>query len=132
MCLYNAILAVSKRERGRYPVYSGLNGVKLDTKVVSNGFFVTYVSTSWKKEVSEKFIGVKKGMIIHFDVEYRDCGSDVPCCDVSWISKFPDECEVLFARPIDYYKQTTNFSCIVLDEQTWDTNCIIDKRMKHL
>ena len=37
-------------------VYSGLNGVKMDREVVTNGYFVTYVSTSWSKEVSQMFM----------------------------------------------------------------------------
>ena len=100
------------KEKGRYPVYSGLSGVKMDKKVVKNGYFVTYVSTSWRKEVSEAFMK-DKGMMIEFDQEYRHY-SGVRCCDVSWISKFPDECEVLFARSlqIDY----NNFQCEILEE----------------
>ena len=72
----------------------------MDTKVVSSGYFVTYVSTSWRKEVSQAFMGKEKGgMMIQFDEKCReDCM--VFCCDVSWISKFPDECEIVFARSL--------------------------------
>ena len=35
------------------------------------------------------------------------------CCDVSWISKFPDDCEILFARSLGWLD---NFSCVILDE----------------
>ena len=69
----------------------------MNKKVVESGYFVTYVSTSWKKEVSKAFMGGKEGMIIHFDEKFRQNNK---CCDVSWISKFPDECEVLFARSV--------------------------------
>ena len=128
MCLFNAIQKLSTHETGKYPVYSGLNGVKMDKKIVTNGYFVTYVSTSWRREVSEIFTGGDKGMIIQFDEEYRN-HETVKCCDVSWISKFPDECEVLFARSFvmkapsgsangcHYYTSTeNNFTCVVLDE----------------
>ena len=111
-CLYEAITRLSLKERGRYPVYSGLNGVKLDTKVVTRGFFVTYVSASWKKEVSKAFMK-DKGMLIEIDEEYRDTRW-IYCCDVSWISKFPDECEVLFARAS--LRRGNDFSCEILDE----------------
>ena len=95
-------------------MYSGLNGVKMNTKSVKSGYFVTYVSTSWRKEVSEAFMGDGDGAIIRFDKDYKgdDC---IACCDVSWISKFPDECEILFARSV---KQgwDNNFACSIVDE----------------
>ena len=49
-CLYGGIKKLSLEEEGRYEVYSGLRGVQMDTKVVTNGYFVTYVSTSWRKK----------------------------------------------------------------------------------
>ena len=104
---------MSSKETGLFPVYSGLTGVKMDTKTES-GYFVTYVSTSWKKEVSKAFMGKKKGMIIEFDKEYKVNKYIVNCCDVSWISKFPDECEILFARSVGL--GTNNFCCTVVDE----------------
>ena len=116
MCLYWAIWKLSEREKGKYRVYSGLNGVKMDTKVVSSGYFVTYVSTSWRKEVSQAFMGKEKGgMMIQFDEKYRE-DYGVYCCDVSWISKFPDECEILFARSLEDDEGYNEFKCVVLDE----------------
>ena len=97
-CLYNAIKKLSQKEKGRYPVYSGLSGVKMDKKIVQSGHFVTYVSSSWRREVSEQFMA-GEGMLIHIDERYRD-DRNVHCCDVSWVSKFPDECEILFARAL--------------------------------
>ena len=99
LCLYNAVEKLSNKEGGAFPVFSGLSGVKMHEKMIDNGFFVTYVSTSWKKQVSEVFMGGNKGMIIEIDKEYKG-NKDIYCCDVSWISKFPDECEVLFARSL--------------------------------
>ena len=113
-CLWNAIKELSVREKGQYPVYSGLNGVKLESKTVASGYFVTYVSTSWRKEVSEQFMG-GEGMIIHFDEAYKD-SKWIRCCDVSWISKFPDECEILFARSLQFRAEGNNFSCKILDD----------------
>jgi len=117
-CLWLAISRLSIRERGSFSVYSGLSGVKLDRKVVQNGYFVTYVSTSWQKDVSRRFIG-DKGMLIQFDKAFKDNKDGynlhaLHCCDVSWISKFPDECEILFARSI--FDDDNNFKCMVLDE----------------
>ena len=118
MCLYWAIVLLSSRERGNFSVYSGLSGIKLDKKVVESGYFVTYVSTSWQKDVSKRFIK-GKGMLIQFDAQFKDNEDEdtrflTPCCDVSWISKFPDECEVLFSRSTGSH--VNHFKCKVLDE----------------
>jgi len=112
MCLWYAIRTLSFREIGSFDVFSGLNFVKLDRKSVDSGYFVTYVSTSWRKDVAIKFMN-KEGMIIQFDKKYKDNWA-VYCCDVSWISKFPDECEILFVRSLQY--TADNFSCDILDE----------------
>ena len=111
------------RETGKFSVYSGLNHVKIDEKITMNAYFVTYVSTSWRKNVCKAFMkgtGQKKaeGMIIEFDARFKEL---VACCDVSWISKFPDEFEILFARSTDeshdeWGGTRENFSCEVLDE----------------
>ena len=94
-------------------MYSGLNGVKLDRKHVAKGYFVTYISTSWKKEVSQAFMK-GQGLMLHIDEKYRDgtWRDGVRCCDVSWISKFPDEGEILFARSLRH----GCFQCAILDE----------------
>ena len=114
MCLFDAIIALSDREIGAFHVYSGLNGVKLDQKRVANGYFATYVSTSWRKSVATDFMGDGNGMIIKFDKGYKS-DNYVYCCDVSWISKFDYECEVLFARS-RYWGCLNQFSCKVIDE----------------
>ena len=115
MCLWDAIFALSISEIGSFAVFSGLHSVKLDRKSVDNGYFVTYVSTSWRKEVAMSFMK-GEGMMIQFDKKYKD-SHHVLCCDVSWISKFPDECEILFARSLQWkYVSNNNFSCYVLDE----------------
>lgn len=97
-CLYWGIDKLSFKEKGEFKVYTGLSGVKLREKM-SSGYFVTYVSTSWRKEVSKAFMKGNQGMLIEIDGKYKDHWG-VLCSDVSWISKFPDECEVLFARSI--------------------------------
>ena len=67
------------------------------------------------KKVAKKFIGDDKGMIIQIDEKYRS-NRFIPCCDVSWISKFPDECEILIARSTSL-RHNNNFSLSILDEQ---------------
>mmetsp|Transcript_5332 Transcript_5332/g.8921 ORF Transcript_5332/g.8921 Transcript_5332/m.8921 type:complete len:390 (+) Transcript_5332:93-1262(+) len=122
-CLYWAIIRLSRRETGSFAVFSGLSGVQLNRRVVENGYFKTFVSTSWQKPVAMEFMGAnnskhghdhkQQGMIIQIDSQYKD-DALTPCCDCSWISKFPDECEILFARSLK--GSTTSFSCRILDE----------------
>eukprot|EP01084_Bolivina_argentea_P260387 439709_1 len=116
-CLRHAIQILNRYERGNYKVYTGLNEVQLDKKHLSLGYFPTYTSTSWVRDVSQQFMG-DKGMIIEIDEKYRSKKFCV-CCDVSWISKFPDECEILFARSI--HLDLDGYGCFklsVLDQQS--------------
>eukprot|EP01084_Bolivina_argentea_P299450 516174_1 len=97
-CLWDAISKLNKAENGSYKTYSGLSRVKLNKKQMTNCFFVTYTSTSWSKEQATKFMKNNPGMMIEIDQFYRnEPGIHCNCCDVSWISLFPDECEILFA-----------------------------------
>eukprot|EP01084_Bolivina_argentea_P304097 525120_1 len=112
-CLWNAIYKLSERESGSFNVYSGLNKVKLNKKSIKNGYFVTYVSTSWSKDVAKSFMS-GDGMMIQINKEFMS-NENVICCDVSWISKFPDECEILFVRSV-YKDGWDGFKCKVLDE----------------
>eukprot|EP01084_Bolivina_argentea_P270257 459497_1 len=73
-------------------------------------FFNTYVSTSWKYDVAERF-AQGKGMIIKLDISAT---TDIFWMDVSWISKFEDECEILVARSVKYL-QHFPFQCVVVD-----------------
>lgn len=95
-CLFEAITKLSRKETGSYKLYTGLSGVKIDKKEMSNVYFPTYVSTSWVKEVSIGFME-GDGMIIELDEKFRSAVG-FNCARVSWISKFEDECEVLIAR----------------------------------
>ena len=104
-CLYGAIEKLSAVETGNYPLYSGLRNVKLNNTKIENAYFVTYVSSSWKKTVAESFMSVNvdggdvSGMMIEIDPSFR-ADINILCCDVSWISKFEGEAEVLIARSI--------------------------------
>eukprot|EP01084_Bolivina_argentea_P031431 58177_1 len=109
LCLFNAINKLKQLETGKFKIYTGLNNVKLNKKSIQNGYFVTYVSTSWKIEVSKKFMG-ETGMIMQIDESFRE---NMCCCDVSWISKFEHECEILIARSVG---KQNNFHCKILDE----------------
>ena len=129
LCLYKAIFKLSTNEYGKFRVFSGIGGVKLNTKFVDNGYFVTYTSTSWRKDVALTFVN-GEGMLIEIDPNYkqRSWGSwrDVKCCDVSWISKFPDECEILFARSTSFGYD--NFKCEVIDESSGVQSVILTKK----
>ena len=51
-------------------------------------------------------------MIIEIDKEFRD---SFICCDVSWISIFRDECEILIAQSLGY-NLANKFSLKVMDQ----------------
>eukprot|EP01084_Bolivina_argentea_P202728 346325_1 len=111
-CLFDAIYKLSVGECGNFSVYSGLSEVQLNTNFARNCYFVTYFSTSWNKSIAKRFIGSDNGMIIKIDKEFKN-SSSVYCCDVSWISRFPDECEILFARSINWLFEGNNFKCSI-------------------
>eukprot|EP01083_Nonionella_stella_P045947 123090_1 len=110
-CLYNAISKLSRMEHGRYKIYSGLTNAKLNQKYIESGYFKTYVSTSWDKSTAIGFIE-GKGMLIEMDEQFRENNI---CADVSWISKFPDEMEVLIVRSVDAL--FNNFQCRIVDDK---------------
>eukprot|EP01084_Bolivina_argentea_P273426 465756_1 len=111
-CLFNAINKLSKREYGSYKIYTGLASTKLTMKYVKIGYFKTYVSTSWVKQIALSFVD-DDGMMFEINDSFRE---NAICCDVSWISKFGlNECEVLIARSIDAV--FNSFECKVIDTQ---------------
>lgn len=110
MILDSAIRLLDKHDEkvNRPPiVYHGLSNIEMDKSIFNNhgekksdNFFKygTFVSTSWDRQVSLAFIG-EKGCLLEIDTYsslYRD--QSLVGADVSWISKFPLECEFLIAR----------------------------------
>eukprot|EP01084_Bolivina_argentea_P259415 437710_1 len=111
-CLYHAIFKLSKRENGSYKLYTGLSSTKLVDNFVEIGYFKTYVSTSWVRQIAETFTD-DSGMMFEIDEKFRQ---KAICCDVSWISKFGQtECEILIARCVD--AELNCFECKIIDER---------------
>ena len=67
MCLFEAVSILSKKEKGKYPVYSGLHGVKMSKTFTKTGYFVTY-----KGRVSEHM----QSMVYNFPSFQTDCSSN--------------------------------------------------------
>eukprot|EP01084_Bolivina_argentea_P188668 324719_1 len=116
--LFEAITKLALRQTGQFPVYSGLHQIKFNKKEIKDfecGYFVTYVSTSWDKKVAE-FYMCEKGMMLEFDEKFRAEWNKLifRSCDVSWISRFEDEAEILFARSVGSINQ---FQYKILEEQ---------------
>lgn len=113
--LYGALSKLSCRESGSFAVFSGFHATQCVQRDIERGYFQTYMSTSFKRKVAEEFMnkdGVKHGMLIQIEKEFKNAPG-VVCADVSWISKFPDESEILFARSARTYSDS--FECSVLD-----------------
>ena len=87
----------SKQLSFSFHLYSGLNNVQLkNKKKIDLFYFNTYVSTSYDKSVSMQF-AKNNGMLLQFDQNVI-AKKQFKCCSLEWISKFPNECEVLIAR----------------------------------
>ena len=95
-CLAQGISTLSECETGQFTLYQGLSGVQMLTNVTEPHFLVTHTSTTWIRAVAEVYTK-GSGMLVEIDKDVKS-DSGVDCCDVSWISKFPDEAEVLFSR----------------------------------
>ena len=89
-CLYHAIQISNEDETGCYKLYTGLHKVQLNKRSIKNGYL-------WHMLVPHGF-WMTEGMIIEIDKESRDW---FICCDVSWISKFPNDCEIFIARGLN-------------------------------
>lgn len=89
-------------------LFHGLANVKMDenlTRFLAN----TFMSFSWDRGVSEGFINDNggNGMLIVLRESTEAQGREQPiAADVSWISKFPLECEVLIGRQSGFGKVT--------------------------
>ena len=90
--LHLAELASGKR---RTDTYSGLSDIKFYG--AKKGFFTTYVSTSKYKSTAQRFIEAE-GMMMYISPAMQ---REFINADVSWISTFPQEEEILFARSAD-------------------------------
>ncbi len=101
--LHKAIATLHRREtipkKGTKKLYSGLRGVHMDLKDMrsKNYHFITFVSASFDKEVAQSFKGGRGTLGMIMDLTSGLKKRDIAFADVSWISRFPDEKEVLFA-----------------------------------
>ncbi|ETN98796.1 hypothetical protein RFI_38691 [Reticulomyxa filosa] len=86
-----------RREEDDTELYCGLKGVRLENiKEIKAGFFISHVSTSDDIEVAEMYRS-DQGCILHFHPSMRRAFY-IKSCDVSWISPFKHEREILFSR----------------------------------
>eukprot|EP01083_Nonionella_stella_P017613 49273_1 len=108
ICLQNAISKLCACEAGKCKVWSGLKNVniRITNKNSSTPFMIalkSYTSASAIKSEAIDYIGNKQldpgqsGLLLEISPYLRQ---SAPCCDVSWISRFPDEAEILFQKRI--------------------------------
>eukprot|EP01083_Nonionella_stella_P077210 210714_1 len=120
LSLKNAIEKLCRCETGKYTVWSGLKNVKFAHQKNSNTNvelkLVTYLSASWDKKQAIDYMKVKDGQELHCALLLEispHLRQVAPCCDVSWISRFPDEAEILFQKHIQVRFQVEN------DQNNW-------------
>ncbi|ETO09952.1 hypothetical protein RFI_27425, partial [Reticulomyxa filosa] len=87
-----------RREENDMELYCGLKGVRLENieKKIKAGNFISHVSTSDDIELARMYRS-DQGCILHFHPSMRRA-STIDSCDVSWISPFKHEREILFSR----------------------------------
>ncbi|ETO34645.1 hypothetical protein RFI_02447, partial [Reticulomyxa filosa] len=86
-----------RREENEMEVYCGLKNVRLENiKEIKSGFFISHVSTSDDIQVAQMYRS-HQGCILHFHPSMRR-SNWIDSCDVSWISPFKHEREILFSR----------------------------------
>ncbi len=108
-CLDSAIRILSKCESfdRDFPLFCGLRHVKFHESIVESGFFPTYLHASKSKHVAVRFRG-KRGVLFKIEKSIKSLSSSTgrgflePCADVSWISQFDFELEVLFRRGVAF------------------------------
>ena len=113
LCLRNAIQELSNREQlVGISLFAAKPNVTQDKIHTLGCSFPTYVSTSWNKQVSLHFMK-KNGTLI--EINDDKFINNVRCSSVDWVSKFPDECEVLIARSDE--TNATKFDLKVIGQQ---------------
>ena len=91
------------------PLYTGFYKTKCNKEEIPKLFFKTYVSSSIKMSVALTFLK-NEGMLLIFDGEQYTQNRFLTAADVSWISLYPQECEVLQKKTnLLVLKNTINF-----------------------
>ncbi|ETO21244.1 hypothetical protein RFI_15960 [Reticulomyxa filosa] len=117
--LHEAISTLHKyerREEESTELYCGLKNVRLETiKEIKEGFFISHVSTSDDIQVAQMYRS-HQGCILHFHPSMRR-SHYIHSCDVSWLSPFKHEREILFERSLIYF---TNSDKTNKTENAWN------------
>lgn len=104
-------------------VYHGLHSIEVDPSVFNNYGeaklysenckpvfrYGTFISTSWDETVAKSFI-CNKGSLLVIDLNTPSGTEPLIGADVSWISKFPSECEFLIARSATFVIQSIDLA----------------------
>merc|ERR1712154_282696 len=92
--LFDAIEKLSKCQYASYPIYCYTDSIKVD-KLNKNGYFKTYLECHRYKEVA---LSLMEETDVLIEINKSFTSKTNKCCDISWISSFPDEYQVILQR----------------------------------
>ena len=108
--LHNGIYFLSFFEKTNFPLYSGIQNVKLSSTKKIIGTFKDFVSSSVDINIAKSFMQ-QKGILLIFDKTFRGTEYRYACCSVSWISDY-GEFEWVFRRAFQDFENTFELELI--------------------
>ncbi|ETO24773.1 hypothetical protein RFI_12382 [Reticulomyxa filosa] len=120
-CLYWAIFRMcghDQRHKEKGKLYTGWHNAELK-QAQTNGYFSTYCSTSKDFDTAGSFMS-GNGCILEFDSSLRR-SFQLYSCNIEWVSHYPAEKEVLFARGYahpDYHHQEYWVARVIEEKST--------------
>eukprot|EP00484_Ammonia_sp_Unknown_P030420 CAMPEP_0197037880 /NCGR_PEP_ID=MMETSP1384-20130603/14985_1 /TAXON_ID=29189 /ORGANISM="Ammonia sp." /LENGTH=604 /DNA_ID=CAMNT_0042468257 /DNA_START=58 /DNA_END=1872 /DNA_ORIENTATION=+ len=114
--LFDAIGKLAYAQYGSYKIYASIDGKKYTQKdiVFKRGYIASYLHCSKIKDIAisggihDKFGGI----LVEFHKSF--ISKHNKCCNISWISSFPDEHEVVMQRSTSCYN--TIYKCTVMGQ----------------
>ena len=100
-CLFDAIDKLSFAQHSSYPIYSFIDGKKYKKKARAfrRGYLNSYITATKSRKIAMTSINHKYGgIVIEWNTSFISKYNK--CCNVQWISLFPDEQEIIIQRSV--------------------------------